>query len=103
MATTYNIEVREFNGIDYDILYPKTTMENVDGLANYSSFIVNLVECFKQAPNNIEYIESQYNILSGKVATESTKNPTMFYYIKGTEPTYTDGSLESLIPTIKMQ
>ena len=50
-----------------------STLSHVDGLANYSSFIVNLVECFKQAPNNIEYIESQYNILSGKVATEANE------------------------------
>ena len=30
---TYNIEIREFNGIDYDVLYPKTTINNVDGLS----------------------------------------------------------------------
>jgi len=41
--------------------------------------------------------------ISGKVATETTKNPTMFYYIKGTEPTYKDETLESLIPTIKQE
>lgn len=28
----YNIEIREFNGVDYDALYPKTKIENVDGL-----------------------------------------------------------------------
>ena len=32
MSTTYNIEIREFNGIDYDILYPITTITNVNGL-----------------------------------------------------------------------
>ena len=41
--------------------------------------------------------------ISGEVATENTKKPTMFYYIKGTEPTYIDDSLESLLPTIKIQ
>jgi len=41
--------------------------------------------------------------ISGKVADESTKNPTMFYYIKGTEPTYQNDSLEDLIPTIKLE
>ena len=40
--------------------------------------------------------------ISGKVADENTKNATMFYYIKGTEPTYSDESLENLIPTIKI-
>ena len=40
--------------------------------------------------------------ISGKVADEKTKNATMFYYLKGTEPTYSDESLENLIPTIKL-
>ena len=38
--------------------------------------------------------------ISGKPATKETKKPTMFYYIKGTEPTFKD-SLDTLIPTIK--
>ena len=37
------------------------------------------------------------------ILNESTKNPTMFYYIKGTEPTYHNDSLEDLIPTIKLE
>ena len=41
--------------------------------------------------------------ISGEAATIETKNPTMFYYIKGTEPTYIDGTLESLIPTVKIE
>lgn len=41
--------------------------------------------------------------INGEVADENTKNPTMFYYIKGTEPTYTNESLEDLIPTIKLE
>jgi len=52
-------------------------------------------------PNNV--VGVLVDPISGKVADESTKNPTMFYYIKGTEPTYTDGSLDSLIPTIKLE
>ncbi len=43
------------------------------------------------------------NPISGKVADKNTKNATMFYYLKGTEPTYTDETLESLIPTIKVE
>ena len=27
----YNIEIREFNGIDYDVLYPITKIQNVTG------------------------------------------------------------------------
>lgn len=38
--------------------------------------------------------------ITGKPATKDTKKPTMFYYIKGTEPTFKD-NLEDLIPTIK--
>ena len=38
--------------------------------------------------------------ISGKPATKDTKKPTMFYYIKGTEPTFKN-NLEDLIPTIK--
>lgn len=41
--------------------------------------------------------------INGKVAKESTKNATMFYYIKGTEPTYQNDSLDELIPTIKLE
>ena len=52
-------------------------------------------------PNNV--VGVLVNPISGDVADENTKNPTMFYYIKGTEPTYVDNSLENLIPTIKTE
>ena len=52
-------------------------------------------------PNNVVGI--LVDPISGEVANTTTKNPTMFYYIKGTEPTYIDGSLESLIPTVKTE
>ena len=52
-------------------------------------------------PNNV--VGVLVDPISGNVADTNTKNPTMFYYIKGTEPTYIDGSLESLIPTIKQE
>lgn len=41
--------------------------------------------------------------ISGEIADQNTAKPTMFYYIKGTEPTYENDSLEDLIPTIKEQ
>ena len=50
-----------------------SVLSHIEGLSNYSSYIMNLVECFKQAPNNVDYIESQYNVLSGKVATEANE------------------------------
>ena len=52
-------------------------------------------------PNNI--VGVLVNPITGEIADENTKNPTMFYYIKGTEPTYVDTNLDSLIPTIKME
>lgn len=52
-------------------------------------------------PNNV--VGVLVNPISGEVATSDTKNATMFYYIKGTEPTYKDSSLEGLIPTIKLE
>lgn len=38
--------------------------------------------------------------ITGIPATKETKKPTMFYYIKGTEPTFND-KLDDLVPTIK--
>lgn len=45
----YNIEIREFNGVDYDVLYPITKIQNVQGLSeelnkkpNMDSFTVTL-------------------------------------------------------------
>lgn len=52
-------------------------------------------------PNNV--VGVLVDPISGKVADENTKNATMFYYIKGTEPTYKNESLEDLIPTIKLE
>ena len=62
-----------------------SVLSHVEGLANYASFITNLVECFKQAPNNVEYISSQYNVLSGKIATE--KNEVMIVLDKDSQMT----------------
>ncbi len=52
-------------------------------------------------PNNV--VGVLVDPITGEIADESTKKPTMFYYIKGTEPTYIDNNLDSLIPTIKLE
>ena len=52
-------------------------------------------------PNNV--VGVLVDPISGKVATSETNKPTMFYYIKGTEPTYNNTPLDSLIPTIKIE
>ena len=49
-------------------------------------------------PNNV--VGALVNPITGEIADENTKNATIFYYIKGTEPTY-EPNLDNLIPTIK--
>lgn len=41
------------------------------------------------------------NPITGKIATENDKKKKMLYYIKGTEPSITEKSLDDLIPTSK--
>ncbi len=53
-----------------------------------------------ELPSNV--VGVLVNPISGEIADNNTKNATMFYYIKGTEPTYKNDSLENLIPTIKL-
>lgn len=36
MASNYDITMRQFNGIDYDTLYPKTILSQIGDLANYA-------------------------------------------------------------------
>lgn len=50
-------------------------------------------------PENV--VGTLVNPISGTIAKENEKKATMFYYIKGTEPTYKQDNLEDLIPTIK--
>lgn len=52
-------------------------------------------------PNNV--VGVLVNPITGEIADETTKKPTMFYYIKGTEPTYMDSNLDNLIPTVKLE
>ena len=70
----------------------------VDIVENY--FSDKDVEWYKM-PNNV--VGVLVDPISGKVADSNTKNPTMFYYIKGTEPTYNNDSVDDLIPTIKIE
>ena len=48
---------------------------------NYSGYITSLSETFMQAPNDEDYILSQYDVLEGKVATEA--NEIMIVVEKG--------------------
>ena len=54
-----------------------------------------------ELPSNV--VGTLVDPISGNIADEKTKNATMFYYIKGTEPSYNYENLEELIPTIKSE
>ena len=54
-----------------------------------------------EKPKNI--VGTLVNPISGEVVSEKTDKATMFYYIKGTEPSYTNESLDNLIPTVKTE
>ncbi len=41
--------------------------------------------------------------INGTLATNETTKKKMLYYIKGTEPSYEEGSLDAAIPTIKIE
>lgn len=63
-------------------------------------------ECLKdkddswyEIPNNV--VGVLVDPISGELPDKNTKHKRMFYYIKGTEPTYQDINLDILIPTIK--
>ncbi len=63
-------------------------------------------ECLKEKDEN--WYEMPNNVvgvlvdpITGELPNEKTKHERMFYYIKGTEPTYKDINLDLLIPTIK--
>lgn len=82
--------------------------ENYNGKA-IKNMWVDIVENYEKdketewykMPNNV--VGVLVNPITGEVADEQTKKATMFYYIKGTEPTYIDNNLDSLIPTIKLE
>ena len=71
MSTTYNIEIREFNGIDYDILYPITTITNVNGLSasldELSSNIISLTSRVSQNEINIISLENSVSSIDGEI------------------------------------
>ena len=52
-----------------------------------------------EIPNNV--VGVLVDPISGELPDENTKHKRMFYYIKGTEPTYQNINLDVLIPTLK--
>lgn len=54
-----------------------------------------------EQPNNV--VGVLVNPISGEISNESDEKATVFYYIKGTQPTYNGDELDNLIPTIKTE
>ena len=54
-----------------------------------------------EQPNNV--VGVLVNPISGEISNESDEKSTVFYYIKGTQPTYNGDELDNLIPTIKTE
>lgn len=61
--TASNMSVKAIRNIYISVL-EQTIFEN------YSSYVASLVDDFRQAPAGKDYIEEQYDVLSGKIATE---------------------------------
>lgn len=57
-------------------------------------------EAWYDIPNNV--VGVLVEPVSGKIATDKSKNKTIMYYIKGTEPS-SDYNLDDVIPTIKQE
>lgn len=70
-------------------------------LSTAEGFLKNKDSSWYELPANV--VGTLVDPISGNIASEGTKNATMFYYIKGTEPSYNYESLEDLIPTIKSE
>ena len=66
---TYNIEIREFNGIDYDVLYPKTTINNVDGLSAKISQLDTMSNDITEISNDITEISNDITAMSSDITT----------------------------------
>lgn len=72
---TYNIEIREFNGIDYDVLYPKTTINNVDGLSAKISQLDTMSSDITAIKNNISALDAnKQNKLTFDTAPRTNSN-----------------------------
>lgn len=96
-----NLIVAVWNGYD-----DNRPTENSNGVINKQIWI-DTVEYYLEGTENAWY-DMPKNVvgvlsdpISGKIATDSTKNKKILYYIKGTEPYEDEGDLDDLIPTVK--
>lgn len=97
----YNSNLLIGGWIGYD---DNTYTSNKDGNILKNIWVEIMEGCLKEKdeswyskPNNV--VGVLVNPITGEVADKNTKNATIMYYIKGTEPNASD--IESTIPTIK--
>ncbi len=64
-------------------------------------YLENEDDVWYDIPKNV--VGAFIDPISGALATNETAKKKMLYYIKGTEPSYEEGTLDAAIPTIKME
>ena len=82
MAINKNIQMTEFNGIDYDILYPQTIANQVKDLDVASSKVKNI------STGDLGYVPAyevgltheQYNFPTTFTSTHDLYSPELFYF-----------------------
>ncbi len=94
-----NIVVGSWSGYDdnRELIYGDVTLNK----EIWASLVLklNIEDNWYDIPSNVVGVLS--DPLTGALANENTKNSTILYYIKGTEPTKSN-NLDDLIPTIKL-
>jgi 1A family penicillin-binding protein len=99
----YNKDIVLGTWLGYD---DNSETDNADSLMMKNFWVDSMEAYLKEKEDN--WYETPNNVvgvlvdpISGEVANESTKNPTLFYYIRGTQPT--EESREDVISTMKEQ
>lgn len=64
-------------------------------------YLGNEQDYWYEMPKNV--VGAFIDPINGTLATEETTKKKMLYYIKGTEPSYEEGTLDAAIPTIKIE
>ncbi len=64
-------------------------------------YLGNEQDYWYEMPKNV--VGAFIDPINGTLATEETSKKKMLYYIKGTEPSYEEGTLDAAIPTIKIE
>ena len=71
---TYNIEIREFNGVTYDVLYPVTTIDNVSGLNDRLTQLNNNIS---SVSSRVTTNQNNINTLAGRTSAVETNIRTI--------------------------